>query len=195
MRTLYNHCLMTDLPYSVLRPQSFTLFASYWAFFFKRQALQTHSRSLQLHSCLCSGEVNPILSKHLGVQQFYLDASLFFSLRDRGRAVRGSSLTGVRSLITLFSLRSSVPICSSLRGLGVRSSTSVRRDFFSMYFPLKFSITNKIDIASLKVVNIIHLRVTNFGNSQHFIVLITALSTVDLIFLHLQTELFLCIMY
>lgn len=66
---------------------------------------------------------------------FYLDASLFFSLRDRGRAVSGSSLTGVRSLITLFSLRSSVPICSSLRGLGVRSSTSVRRDFFSMYFP------------------------------------------------------------
>lgn len=66
---------------------------------------------------------------------FYLDASLFFSLRDRGRAVSGSSLTGVRSLITLFSLRSSVPICSSLRGLGVRSSTSVRRDFFSIYFP------------------------------------------------------------
>lgn len=65
----------------------------------------------------------------------YLDASLFFSLRDRGRAVSGSSLTGVKSLITLFSLRSSVPICSSLRGFGVRSSTSVRRDFFSIYFP------------------------------------------------------------
>lgn len=93
-------------------------------------------------------EVILFLPKHSGVRWFYLDASLFFSLRDRGRAVRGSSLTGVRSLITLFSLRSSVPICSSLRGLGVRSSTSVRRDFFSMYLPGIDSITNKMSKAS-----------------------------------------------
>lgn len=48
----YNNYLVIDLPYSVLRPHSFTLFASYWAFFFKRQALQTHSRQLQPGSCL-----------------------------------------------------------------------------------------------------------------------------------------------
>lgn len=102
-----------------------------------------------MHSCTTATpvEVNPILPKHSGVRWIYLDASLFFSLRDRGRAVRGSSLTGVRSLITLLSLRSSVPICSSLRGLGVRSSTSVRRDFFSMYLPGIDSITNKMSRA------------------------------------------------
>lgn len=65
----------------------------------------------------------------------YLEASLFFSFLDRGRAVKGSSLTGVRSLMTLFSFRSSLPICSSFLGLGVRSSTSVLRDFFTAYFP------------------------------------------------------------
>lgn len=39
----HDHCRDDEhmyLPYSVLSPQSFTLFASYWAFFFKRQALQ-----------------------------------------------------------------------------------------------------------------------------------------------------------
>lgn len=66
----------------------------------------------------------------------YLEASLFFSFLDLGRAVKGSSLTGVRSLMTWFSLRSSLPICSSFLGLGVRSSTSVRRDFFTAYFPI-----------------------------------------------------------
>ena len=62
----------------------------------------------------------------LGMAAMYLEASLFFSFRDRGRAVRGSSLTGVRSLITLFSFRSSLPIWSSFLGFGVRSSTSVQ---------------------------------------------------------------------
>ena len=66
----------------------------------------------------------------------YLEASLFFSFLDLGRAVKGSSLTGVRSLITLFSFRSSLPIWSSFLGFGVRSSTSVLRDFFTAYFPI-----------------------------------------------------------
>lgn len=77
------------------------------------------------------------LLKTVVCRESYLDANLFFSFRERGRAVRGSSLTGVRSLITLLSLRNSFPIWSSFRGLGVRSSTSVRRDFFSVYFPEK----------------------------------------------------------
>lgn len=125
---------MSDLPYSVLSPQSFTLFASYWAFFFKRQALKiTTADILNLEDN--NSHIPKLPVYLLSVCQVYRDASLFFSLRDRGRAVSGSSLTGVKSLITLFSLRSSVPICSSLRGLGVRSSTSVRRDFFNMYFP------------------------------------------------------------
>lgn len=43
-------------------------------------------------------------------------SQLFFSFLDLGRAeLRGSSLTGVRSLITLFSFRSSLPIWSSFR--------------------------------------------------------------------------------
>lgn len=66
----------------------------------------------------------------------YLEASLFFSFLDLGRAVKGSSLTGVRSLITLFSFRSSLPIWSSFLGFGVRSSTSVLRDFLTAYFPI-----------------------------------------------------------
>lgn len=120
----------------MLSPQSFTLFASYWAFFFKRQALQNTTDVRNRNMTHCS-QINYCdeACLQLYMWMLYLDASLFFSLRDRGRAVSGSSLTGVKSLITLLSLRSSVPICSSLRGLGVRSSTSVRRDFFSMYFP------------------------------------------------------------
>lgn len=66
----------------------------------------------------------------------YLEASLFFSFLDLGLAVMGSSLTGVRSLITLFSFLSSLPIWRSFLGLGVRSSTSVLRDFFAAYFPV-----------------------------------------------------------
>ena len=157
-RGLMNVNRVVNVPYSVLSPQSFTLFASYWAFFFRRHALQKHDRWAEFthgnrkgsgkHDILLPNqhldynivEVSVIVNKQLSVDNAYvwityLDASLFFSLRDRGRAVSGSSLTGVKSLITLFSLRSSVPICSSLRGLGVRSSTSVRRDFFSIYFP------------------------------------------------------------
>lgn len=157
----HNHCrgllsLKTcgvNVPYSVLSPQSFTLFASYWAFFFRRHALQntTGERSLLMEApgdmthCSQISVATTISRRWTRCVQMcvrnawiiYLDASLFFSLRDRGRAVSGSSLTGVKSLITLFSLRSSVPICSSLRGFGVRSSTSVRRDFFSIYFPTR----------------------------------------------------------
>lgn len=66
----------------------------------------------------------------------YLEANLFFSFLDLGLAVKGSSLTGVRSLITLFSFLSSLPIWRSFLGLGVRSSTSVLRDFFAAYFPV-----------------------------------------------------------
>lgn len=80
----------------------------------------------------------------------YLDASLFFSFRDRGRAVSGNSLTGVRSLITLLSFRSSLPIWRSFRGFGVRSSTSVRRDFFSVYFPKQFRQTLALTTSGLK---------------------------------------------
>ena len=136
----------SNIPYSVLSPQSFTLFASYWAFFLRRQALQNTTddwhREIRHTALQPASWLQLALTKVIKITyhyymsaRFYLDASLFFSLRDRGRAVSGSSLTGVKSLITLFSLRSSVPICSNLRGLGVRSSTSVRRDFFSMYFP------------------------------------------------------------
>lgn len=70
------------------------------------------------------------------LSNIYLEASLFFSFLDLGLAVKGSSLTGVRSLITLFSFLSSLPICRSFLGLGVRSSTSVLRDFFAAYFPV-----------------------------------------------------------
>lgn len=44
--------VISNIPYSVLSPQSFTLFASYWAFFFKRQALKytTDKWSLLMHN-------------------------------------------------------------------------------------------------------------------------------------------------
>lgn len=138
-----SQCFMNKFknqPYSVLSPHSFTLLASYWAFFFKRQALKKKTKknntTVSRHGGKCHPSA-PHLLFYCGCNRgvTHLDASLFFSLRERGRAVSGSSLTGVRSLITLFSLRSSVPICSNLRGLGVKSSTSVRRDFFNMYFP------------------------------------------------------------
>lgn len=79
---------------------------------------------------------HPNLLIHAALSNTYLEASLFFSFLDLGLAVKGSSLTGVRSLITLFSFLSSLPICRSFLGLGVRSSTSVLRDFFAVYFPV-----------------------------------------------------------
>lgn len=57
------------------------------------------------------------------------DASLFFSLRDFGRTLKGSSLTGVMSLMVRPSLSSSLPMLYSLRGLGVKSLPSPLRAF------------------------------------------------------------------
>uniref|UniRef100_A0A147BEW5 Putative secreted protein n=1 Tax=Ixodes ricinus TaxID=34613 RepID=A0A147BEW5_IXORI len=66
------------------------------------------------------------------------EASLFFSLRDLWRALKGSSLTGVRSLMTRPSLRSSSPMLYSLRGLGVRSLPSPRRALPACFTPSRW---------------------------------------------------------
>lgn len=57
------------------------------------------------------------------------EANLFFSLRVFGRTLKGSSLTGVMSLITRPSLSNSFPIALSFLGFGVRSFPSPLRAF------------------------------------------------------------------
>jgi hypothetical protein len=54
----------------------------------------------------------------------YLEANLFFSLRVCGLTLNGSSLTGVISLMTLFSLSNSLPITCNFFGFGVKSLPS-----------------------------------------------------------------------
>jgi hypothetical protein len=59
----------------------------------------------------------------------YLDASLFFSLRERDLTALGTSATGVISAMTLFSRSSSFPIDHNFRGFGVKSFPSPFRAF------------------------------------------------------------------
>lgn len=54
----------------------------------------------------------------------YLDANLFFSLRVFGLTLNGNSLTGVISVILLFSLSNSLPIDCNFLGFGVKSLPS-----------------------------------------------------------------------
>lgn len=53
-----------------------------------------------------------------------LEASLFFSFLEVGRTLKGSSLTGVMSLMILPSLSSSLPMLKSFLALGVKSLPS-----------------------------------------------------------------------
>lgn len=65
----------------------------------------------------------------------YLDASLFFSLRERARATAGSSLTGPNTSMAALSFCSCSPMLWSFCGFGVRSLASVLRALRRPFLP------------------------------------------------------------
>lgn len=76
---------------------------------------------------------------------WYLEASLFFSLRDRARATAGRSLTGPMPSMAALSFCSCSPMLWSFWGFGVRSLASVFRALRRPFLPeqmdkLRFSI-------------------------------------------------------
>lgn len=64
-----------------------------------------------------------------------LEASLFFSLRDRARATAGSSLTGPMPSMAALSFCSCSPMLWSFWGFGVRSLASVLRALRRPFLP------------------------------------------------------------
>ena len=65
----------------------------------------------------------------------YLEASLFFSLRDRARATAGRSLTGPMPSMAALSFCSCSPMLWSFWGFGVRSLASVLRALRRPFLP------------------------------------------------------------
>lgn len=115
-----------DLLCSTSRPYNFILFASCWAFFFSRHALE---------------------------------ANLFFSLRDFGLTLKGSSLTGVISLIMRPNLSNSFPIICNFFGFGVKSLPSPFRAFplccfkiSSIYYYEKIYLINSYTSIPIRII-------------------------------------------
>lgn len=67
----------------------------------------------------------------------YLEASLFFSLRDRALATAGRSLTGPMPSMAAFSFSSCSPMLWSFWGFGVKSLASVLRALRRPFLPVQ----------------------------------------------------------
>lgn len=72
---------------------------------------------------------------------------MFFSFRLLGLTLKGSSLTGVISLMVWLNLSNSLPIALSFRGFGVRSLPS---PFLALPLKSKFSCTKPLPIIKIQ---------------------------------------------